>query len=142
VLRLVYAANARRLLFRDLPGGAGGYVTLHLLPAARWEAWRAEADTAARYAPLGFEAEGFVHCTDGDVELLAVANRFYADDPGAFVVVDVDLALVGVPWRHDDAGGIYPHVYGPLRRDAVRGLRPVLRDGAGDFVGFGERREA
>mgnify|MGYP002260553361 CR=1 FL=1 len=36
ILRLVYAGNARRLVFRDLPGDAGGHVTLHLLPAARW----------------------------------------------------------------------------------------------------------
>ena len=76
-------ANARRLLFRDLPGDAGGHVTLHLLPAARWEAWRADPDPAARYAPAGFDAEGFVHCTDGDGEMLAVANRFYAGEPGS-----------------------------------------------------------
>jgi uncharacterized protein (DUF952 family) len=139
VLRLVYAANARRLLFRDLPGDAGGHVTLHLLPAARWEAWLADPDPAARYAPDGFEAEGFVHCTDGDDEMLAVANRFYAGEPGPFVALDLDLALVGAPWRHDDPGSPYPHVYGPLRRDAIRGVRPVLRDAGGRFVGYGER---
>jgi uncharacterized protein (DUF952 family) len=63
--------------------------------------------------------------------------------PGpAFVVLDVDLALVGAPWRYDDPGRIYPHVYGPLRRDAVRAVRPVLRDAVGRFVGYGERRPA
>jgi predicted TIM-barrel fold metal-dependent hydrolase/uncharacterized protein (DUF952 family) len=137
ILRLVYAGNARRLLFRDLPGDAGGHVTLHLLPALRWEAWRADPDPAARYAPAGFEADGFVHCTDGDAEMLVVANRFYAGEPGAFVVLDLDLALAGAPWRHDDPGRLYPHVYGHLRRDAVRGVRPVLRDAEGRFVGFG-----
>ncbi len=69
-----------------------------------------------------------------------MANRFYAGDPGAFVVLDLDLGLVGAPWRYDDPGSPYPHVYGPLRRDAVRGVRPVLRDAAGRFVGYGERR--
>jgi len=142
VLRLAYAGNARRLLFRDLAGAAGGHVTLHLIPAVRWEAWRAEADPAAPYTPVGFEAEGFVHCTTGDDELLEVANAIYAGDPGAFVVLDLDLALVDAPWRHDDPGSRYPHVYGPLRRDAVRHVRPVLRDAAGRFVGYGERREA
>ncbi len=142
VLRLVYAGNARRLVFRDLPGDAGGHVTLHLLPAARWEAWRADHDPAARYAPVAFEADGFVHCTDGDAEMLAVANRFYAGDPDPFVAVDLDLALVGAPWRYDDPGSPYPHVYGPLRRDAVRGVRAVLRDGEGRFVGYGTRTGA
>ncbi len=118
-----------------------GHMTLHLIPASRWDAWRALGDPAARYAPDGFAAEGFVHCTDGDDEMLAVANSIYADDAGPFVVLDLDLALVGAPWRYDDPASIYPHVYGPLRRDAVRGVRPVLRSAAGRFVGYGERRE-
>lgn len=119
-----------------------GHHTLHLIPATRWAAWRADPDPAARYAPAGFEAEGFVHCTDGDDEMLAVANRFYAGDPGAFVVLDLDLGLVDAPWRYDDPGSPYPHVYGPLRRDAVLAVRPVLRDGEGRFVDYGERSGA
>lgn len=117
-------------------------MTLHLLPAARWEAWRAEADPAARYEPAGFAVEGFVHCTDGDDEMLAVANSIYGGAPGAFVALDLDLALAGAPWRYDDPGSPYPHVYGPLRRDAIRGVRPVLRDAAGRFVGYGARQPA
>jgi uncharacterized protein (DUF952 family) len=121
---------------------AAGHVTLHLVPAARWDAWRADPDPAAPYTPAGFDADGFVHCTDGDAEMLAVANRFYAGDPNPFVVLDLDLALVGSPWRYDDPGSPYPHVYGPLRRDAVRGVRPVLRDAEDRFVGYGERADA
>jgi predicted TIM-barrel fold metal-dependent hydrolase/uncharacterized protein (DUF952 family) len=140
VLRLVYAGNARRLLFRDLPSGAGGHLTLHLLPAARWEAWRAVADPRALYTPAGYEDDGFVHCTDGDTEMLVVANRYYAAEPGPFVVVDLDLGLTGAPWRYDDPDSPYPHVYGPVRRDAVLGVRAVARDAEGRFVGFGTRR--
>jgi hypothetical protein len=125
----------------DATEGVGGHVTLHLIAAARWAAWRADPDPGAPYTPPGFEADGFVHCTDGDPEMVAVANRFYLEDHGAFEVLDLDLALVGAPWRYDDPGRIYPHVYGPLRRDAVRGVRRAIRDAAGRFVGFGERRE-
>ena len=120
-------------------GDVEGHVTLHLLPAERWAAWRADRDPAARYVPAAFDGEGFVHCTDGDEAMLAVANRFYADEPGAFVVLDLDLARVGAPWRYDEPGSPYPHVYGPLRRDAVRAVRAVERAG-GRFVGYGERR--
>jgi uncharacterized protein (DUF952 family) len=120
----------------------GGHVTLHLLPAAAWEAWRADPDAAARYEPPGFAEEGFVHCTDGDEAMLAVANRFHAGNPQPFVVLDLDLALVGAPWRYDDPGAVYPHVYGPLPRVAVQGVRPVRRDAAGRFVGYGERHPA
>jgi uncharacterized protein (DUF952 family) len=139
VLRLVYAANARRLVFRDLAGDAGGHVTLHLVPAARWDAWRADPNPSARYSPAGFEELQFVECADGDAEMLALGNHRHAGDEGAFVAVDVDLALVGAPWRYDDAGGARPHAYGLLPRDAVRGVRPVLRDAAGRLIGFGER---
>ncbi len=139
VLRLVYAANARRLIFRDLPGNAGGHVTLFVLPAGRWEAWRAEADPAARYAPAGFEEQRFLECADGDAETLALANRVHADDRGSLVALDVDLALVATPWRYDDPGSQHPHVLGSIPRDAVRGLRPVLRDADGRFVGYGTR---
>jgi len=140
LLRMVYAANARRLLFRDLPGDAGGHVTLHMLRAERWAAWRAAPAPAARYEPDGFAADGFVHCTDGDLEMLAVANRFHGPMPGSFVVVDLDLALTGAPWRRDDPGSPYPHVYGAIQRDAVRGLRELVRDASGAFVGYGPRR--
>lgn len=68
-----------------------------------------------------------------------MANRLYAGDPDALVVLDLDLALAGAPWRYDSPASPHPHVYGPLRRDAVRGVRPVLRDAAGRFAGFGER---
>ena len=36
-------------------------MTLHRIAAARWEAWRVEADPAAPYTPVGFADEGFVH---------------------------------------------------------------------------------
>jgi uncharacterized protein (DUF952 family) len=122
-------------------GALGGPHTLHMLPADRWAAWR-DGPLDARYEPEGFATDGFVHCTDGDDEMLATANRHYGADPRAFVVLDLDLAALGAPWRYDEPGSPYPHVYGSLRREAVRGARPIRRDAAGRFVGYGDRREA
>jgi uncharacterized protein (DUF952 family) len=115
---------------------AGGHVTRHLIRADEWAAWQRDPDPAATYVPAGYEADGFVHCTDGDDALLATGDRHYRDVPGAFVALDVDLARVGAPWRYDDPAGVYPHVYGPLRRDAVRRVRPVRRTANGRFVGY------
>ncbi len=50
VLRAVYAGNARRLVFPGLPIAAVPHRTLHLLPAARWEAWR-DGPADERYTP-------------------------------------------------------------------------------------------
>ena len=55
-----------------------------------------------------------MHCTDGDDEMVVVANRFYRDDPRPFLLLTLDLERTGSPWRFDDPGGIYPHVYGPI----------------------------
>jgi uncharacterized protein (DUF952 family) len=50
--------------------------TLHLVPEAAWEA----CDPAAPYVLAAYDADGYVHCTDGDEAMLEVANRFYRAD--------------------------------------------------------------
>ena len=66
-------------------------------------------------------------------DLVEVANLFYRDEPGPHVVLTVDLARAGSPWRYD--GDVrYPHVYGPLDRAAVVRVRAMVRDDAGSFV--------
>ena len=32
----------------------------------------------------------------------------------------------------------FPHIYGPIDRDAVRAVQRVLRDSSGRFTGYGE----
>lgn len=104
--------------------------TLHLVPEAVWRAH----DPARPYLPAGWEQDGFVHCTDGDHEMLAVANRFYGEDPRPFVLLTVDLDRNGSPWRFDDPERRYPHVYGPLDPAAVTAVRALVRDRHGRFV--------
>lgn len=104
--------------------------TLHLVPEPVWRAH----DPARPYLPAAWEQDGFVHCTDGDDEMLAVANRFYADDPRPFLLLTVDLDRNGSPWRFDDPERRYPHVYGPLDPAAVSAVRAMVRDQRGRFV--------
>lgn len=107
--------------------------TFHLVPAAVWAA----ADPTAPYRAGSVATEGFVHCTDGEAELIATANRHYRDDPRPFVVLTLDLDMVGSPWSVDDERGIYPHVFGPIDRAAVSEGRELIRDDAGRFIGIG-----
>jgi len=107
--------------------------TLHLVPEAVWLAH----DPGVPYAPGGWEREGFIHCTDGDGEMVAVANRFYASDARELLVLTLDLDRAGSPWRFDDAGRRYPHVYGPIDPAAVLETRRMLRDEDGRFCGIG-----
>ena len=105
--------------------------TLHLVPEAVWRS----RDPAAPYLPVGYAADGFVHCTDGDAEMTAVANRFYRDDLRPFLLLTLDLETTGSPWRFDELGSPYPHIYGPINPASVLGVRRMGRDAAGAFTG-------
>ena len=73
-------------------------LTLHLVPEDTWDA----QDPAVPYLPAAYPEDGFVHCTDGDAEMVVVANRFYAADPRSFLLLTLDLERTGSPWRFDD----------------------------------------
>ncbi len=106
--------------------------TLHMVEERAWTAHPA----GTPYLPAAYAADGFVHCTDGDPGMVAVANAFYRGDPASFLVLTVDLDAVGSPWRFDDPGRRYPHVYGPISPAAVVGARRMVRDGDGVFTGI------
>ena len=109
--------------------------TLHLVPEARWDA----RDPAAPYTPVRYEEEGFVHCTDGDVEMVKTANRFYREDPQPFLLLTVDLDATGSPWRFDEPGSPFPHIYGPIAPAAILDVRRFVRDPDGMFTGITTR---
>jgi uncharacterized protein (DUF952 family) len=106
--------------------------TYHLVPADAW----AVSDVERPYAAASLAVEGFIHCTDGPAEMVQTANRHYRDVPGDFLVLTVDLDASGSPWRIEDAGGIYPHIFGPIERAAIVRVVPAPRDRAGRFLAF------
>jgi len=105
-------------------------ITFHLTPE---EVWLAQA-AAAMYEPEGFAEEGFIHCTNGEDEVLAVGNRYYQADPRPYVILALDIALVRARVRYDDSAMNYPHIYGPLDREAVITVRAIERDEIGTFM--------
>jgi glutathione S-transferase len=109
------------------------HVTLHLCPLEVWNAQK----HSGQYLPEAYLRDGFIHCTDGDDELVAVGNRYYTSDPREFVVISVDLVTNTANWKYEDPERIFPHIYGPIFPAAVVGIRPVLRDGDGTFTGIG-----
>ena len=66
--------------------------------------------------------------------MVAVANRFYRDDPRPFLLLTLDLERTGSPWRFDDPDRRYPHVYGPIDPASVTEVRRMARDEAGTFL--------
>jgi uncharacterized protein (DUF952 family) len=106
--------------------------TFHLASRERWDA----RDPSAPYAAPSLATEGFVHCTDGHAAMVATANKFYRDEPGEFLVLTIDLDRCGSPWRIDEPGKPYPHVYGPIAPESVQAVRPFRRGADGTFIGF------
>lgn len=107
--------------------------TLHLVPAAVW----AETVPTNAYLPASLASEGFVHCTDGEVALLATANRHYRHDPRPFLVLTLDLDLIQARWTVEDPARIYPHIHGPVDRPAIIDVAPLVRSDDGAFVAIG-----
>lgn len=106
--------------------------TFHLVPAEVWAA----ADPATPYVAASLATEGFAHCTDGLDALAATFGRHYGGDPRPFLVLTLDLAALDVPWRFDDPGSPYPHIYGAIARDAIISVDRVVRDADGRFQGL------
>jgi uncharacterized protein (DUF952 family) len=104
--------------------------TYHLVAAAYYR----DCDAGAAYVPEAFAADGFIHCTDGAQNLADVANRYYRGDQRMYVALVIDKARVAAEIRYEDADGIYPHIYGPLNRDAIVSIVPLLREADGTFL--------
>ncbi len=107
-------------------------VTYHLVPMPVW-AERGAADT---YVPEAYEADGFIHCTNGLEPLLAVANMFYTADERQYEVLVLDVSRIQSDVRYDDEEQVYPHIYGPLNTNAVIGELLVEREDDGTFSGY------
>jgi uncharacterized protein (DUF952 family) len=106
--------------------------TFHLVPEAIWTA----ADPTTPYAAASLALEGFIHCTDGVEALGATFDCHYGTDRRAFLALRLDLDAVGEPWRYDVPDSPYPHIYGPIRRDAILSVSRVDRGPDGRFLGL------
>jgi uncharacterized protein (DUF952 family) len=110
----------------------------HLAPAERWRGWPARTP----YEPAEHAADGFVHCTAGEELMLAVANRFYRQVPGPFVLLTLDVERLDAPLRWeesptDDLAPVFPHLYGPINHGAVVSVREAVRAPDGTFQRWG-----
>ena len=104
----------------------------HLVPR---RVWAEAADQPYRAASLA--SEGFIHCSFAE-QVAGSANRFYADEHD-LLVLHIDPARLASPLREEPSGSgeIFPHIYGPINRDAVVTTQPLARgaDGRWQFSG-------
>ncbi|MEU4081937.1 DUF952 domain-containing protein [Streptomyces venezuelae] len=100
---------------------------LHVVPSADWS-----AAPDAPYAPGSLATEGFVHCSADEASALVVVEARYRDVPGPLLVLVIDEERLAGEVRWEGSGGtLFPHVYGPIERDAVTRVLEVRRDADG-----------
>jgi uncharacterized protein (DUF952 family) len=92
----------------------------------------ARAVELGRYEPPGLATEHFIHASPAD-QLTRVANKHYRGVKDLHLLC-VDPRRVRAPVRWEPAaGGLYPHIYGPLNLDAVLYLKPIVPGAGGEF---------
>lgn len=103
----------------------------HMLPEEEW----LRAVVEQRYTPVSLAQEGFIHLSPSPEVVLQVANHFYCEEPGSWVVLLLDATNIAAPVQWDPVGDTtFPHLYGPLNLDAVREVVPFPRDQSGLFL--------
>ena len=118
-------------------------VIYHLARRADWAAGRA----AGEYRAPSLDAEGFIHASGDEAQLLRVAARLFAGRAD-LLALEVATARLdgGAPVVPEAAGSgeIYPHIYGPINLDAVISARALLPDAVapGGFILAGPDTEA
>lgn len=117
----------------------------HLVPAAYYR--RQPPDRP--YRPATFSEEGFIHCTDDVGTLLQVANAFFAGLEDDLLALEIAPARLTAPLKYEPAipptqtgvtgqpaftpepDRLFPHIYGPLDRQAIRRTFALRRDSTG-----------
>ncbi|MEJ7900432.1 MAG: DUF952 domain-containing protein [Thermomicrobiales bacterium] len=115
---------------RDSLAAREANITYHLVPSIYWDT----AKSAEWYTPEAYDADGFIHCTNGIDQLVDVANMFYIPDAREFRVLVLDVGKITSDLRYDDDPRLFPHIYGPLNTSAVIGEFPVIRAEDGSFL--------
>ncbi|GHD92612.1 DUF952 domain-containing protein [Streptomyces naganishii] len=105
----------------------------HVVPLAEWT-----ADPDRPYAPASLADDGFVHCSPDEPTTLAVVNAFYRTAPRPLLALVLDESRLTAPLKWERAapapppgvptGTPFPHVHGPLDRDAVTSVKEVCFD--------------
>jgi uncharacterized protein (DUF952 family) len=113
----------------------------HVVPL---DEWNAGADRP--YAPASLAEEGFVHCSPDEEITLSVVNAFYRDSPRPLLALVLDEERLTATCEWEAAAPapppgvaestLFPHVFGPVNRDAVTRVLEVRWDEDGRAAGL------
>ena len=71
------------------------------------------------YKAASLETEGFIHCSFAE-QLDGVIGRYYSDKNSLVILeIDPELLMSRMIKEPSTNSEIYPHIYGPINRDAI-----------------------
>ena len=110
-------------------------IIYHLIDQASWDSARSTQEHRAD----SLAAEGFIHCSEDQDQLLRVANRLYSGRKDMLALA-VDPELLSAPLKREPSrsGEVYPHIYGPLNTDAVVKVHALTLDTTGTFAALSD----
>ena len=101
----------------------------HIATAADWRRTLDSGSYTTSTVGRSLEEEGFIHASRRD-QVQGVFDRYYRGAGEHLVLLTVDPARLGAEVRVEPVGDdSYPHVYGPINRDAVVEVTPLDRRG-------------
>jgi len=103
---------------------------LHIVPQSTW----ATAQHNEQYTGDTLATEGFIHCSRPE-QIIAIANECFPRRHDLLLLV-IEVSRVQAAIRYEDlyaSGKEYPHIYGPLNREAVINVVALLPDADGTF---------
>ena len=71
-------------------------------------------------------AGGFIHCCTAE-QLPGVIARYFLGDNSNLMVVELNPETLSEELKWEpatDSDGLFPHIYGPINRDAIIGVHP------------------
>jgi uncharacterized protein (DUF952 family) len=124
--------------------GTQSQLIYHLAPAGYFN--RQPENSA--YRPESLADEGFIHCTGGLDTLLDIANAFFVGLADDLLALEIDPTRLTAPLKFEppippvrtnpatftpDSELLFPHIYGPLNRQAITRTFVLQRDAAGKW---------
>ena len=93
-----------------------------ILRPAEWAALDARGET--RGAPVDVD-DGFVHFSIAEQLRETAARHFAGEEDLVLVAIEADTLGAALRWERSRGGALFPHLYAPLRRDAVLWHAPL-----------------
>jgi uncharacterized protein (DUF952 family) len=101
---------------------------VHITSTQSW------AEVIDAYTAPSLKTEGFIHCSSPE-QVTDPANALFFGQKD-LVLLCIDTRRLGAEVIHEDcyeAGQTFPHIYGPINRDAVIAVVPFPPDEDGGF---------